>query len=75
MRCTMSNSLCSPGDGLMEAGLFYSQSGPLLHSLMISPALALQMGLGKTVQAIAVASAYRDEWPVLVIAPSSLRGE
>lgn len=24
-------------------------------------------------QAIAVASAYRDEWPVLIIAPSSLR--
>lgn len=35
----------------------------------------LQMGLGKTVQAIALASAYRDEWPVLVVAPSSLRGE
>lgn len=34
----------------------------------------LQMGLGKTVQAIALASAYRDEWPVLVVAPSSLRG-
>lgn len=33
-----------------------------------------QMGLGKTVQAIALASAYRDEWPVLIIAPSSLRG-
>lgn len=33
------------------------------------------MGLGKTVQAIALASAYRDEWPVLVVAPSSLRGE
>lgn len=29
---------------------------------------------GKTVQAIAVAAAYRDEWPLLVIAPSSLRG-
>ena len=25
-------------------------------------------------QAIAVAAAYRDEWPLLVIAPSSLRG-
>ena len=33
-----------------------------------------EMGLGKTVQAIAVAAAYRDEWPVLIIAPSSLRG-
>ena len=29
----------------------------------------------QTVQAIAVMSAYRDEWPVLIIAPSSLRGE
>lgn len=26
-------------------------------------------------QAIAVAAAYRDEWPLLVIAPSSLRGQ
>jgi len=31
------------------------------------------MGLGKTVQALALAAAYRDEWPGLVIAPSSLR--
>ena len=27
-----------------------------------------------TVQAIAIAAAFRDEWPCLVIAPSSLRG-
>ncbi|ONM59984.1 chromatin remodeling factor18 [Zea mays] len=31
------------------------------------------MGLGKTLQAIAVASCLRDAWPVLVISPSSLR--
>jgi len=31
------------------------------------------MGLGKTIQAIAVASIYRSEWPVLVVCPSSLR--
>ena len=33
-----------------------------------------QMGLGKTVQAIAVAACYREEWPVLVLVPTSLRG-
>ena len=33
-----------------------------------------QMGLGKTVQAIAVAACYREEWPVLILAPTSLRG-
>uniref|UniRef100_A0A674NFV4 Zinc finger RANBP2-type containing 3 n=1 Tax=Takifugu rubripes TaxID=31033 RepID=A0A674NFV4_TAKRU len=31
------------------------------------------MGLGKTVQAIAVASAFRKEWPLLVVVPSSLK--
>jgi hypothetical protein len=31
------------------------------------------MGLGKTVQAIALAACYRDEWPALVVAPSALR--
>lgn len=31
------------------------------------------MGLGKTVQAIAVAYAFRKEWPLLVVAPSSLK--
>uniref|UniRef100_A0A674NLM9 Zinc finger RANBP2-type containing 3 n=1 Tax=Takifugu rubripes TaxID=31033 RepID=A0A674NLM9_TAKRU len=33
----------------------------------------VQMGLGKTVQAIAVASAFRKEWPLLVVVPSSLK--
>lgn len=31
------------------------------------------MGLGKTIQAIAVASYYNHDWPLLVICPSSLR--
>ncbi|KAK7388093.1 hypothetical protein VNO78_22898 [Psophocarpus tetragonolobus] len=35
--------------------------------------LADEMGLGKTLQAIAVASCVQDSWPVLIIAPSSLR--
>ncbi|KAH7546640.1 hypothetical protein FEM48_Zijuj01G0222900 [Ziziphus jujuba var. spinosa] len=35
--------------------------------------LADEMGLGKTLQAIAVASCIRDSWPVLIMAPSSLR--
>ena len=33
----------------------------------------LQMGLGKTLQAISVAYYYRSEWPLLIIVPSSLR--
>ena len=32
-----------------------------------------EMGLGKTIQAIAAALYYRADWPVLVIAPSSVR--
>lgn len=35
--------------------------------------LADEMGLGKTLQAIAVAACIRDSWPVLILAPSSLR--
>ncbi|XP_057958933.1 uncharacterized protein LOC131151656 isoform X2 [Malania oleifera] len=35
--------------------------------------LADEMGLGKTLQAIAVTACVRDSWPVLILAPSSLR--
>ena len=35
--------------------------------------LADEMGVGKTVQAIGIALAYKDEWPVLIICPSSLK--
>ncbi|UYV83107.1 SMARCAL1, partial [Cordylochernes scorpioides] len=35
--------------------------------------LADDMGLGKTIQAIAIADYYRKEWPLLIIAPSSMR--
>ncbi|EOA37840.1 hypothetical protein CARUB_v10011429mg [Capsella rubella] len=35
--------------------------------------LADEMGLGKTLQAIAVTTCVRESWPVLIIAPSSLR--
>ena len=33
-----------------------------------------QMGLGKTVQALALMAAYESEWPALVLVPTSLRG-
>lgn len=32
-----------------------------------------EMGVGKTIQAIAIAYLYRRDWPVVVICPSSLR--
>eukprot|EP00250_Pteridium_aquilinum_P008253 c17804_g2_i1 orf=317-2359(-) len=35
--------------------------------------IADEMGLGKTLQAIAFTTCFVDEWPVLVITPSSLR--
>ncbi|VDQ16980.1 unnamed protein product [Trichobilharzia regenti] len=31
------------------------------------------MGLGKTIQSLAIAFAYYSEWPLLIIAPSSVR--
>ena len=33
-----------------------------------------EMGLGKTVQAIGIMACYKDEWPCIIITPSSLRG-
>nr|DBA19612.1 TPA: hypothetical protein GDO54_015415 [Pyxicephalus adspersus] len=35
--------------------------------------LADDMGLGKTIQAICMAAYYKKEWPLLVVAPSSVR--
>lgn len=35
--------------------------------------LADEMGVGKTIQSLAIISVYRHEWPFLVICPSSLR--
>ena len=35
--------------------------------------LADDMGLGKTLQALAVMSHYRNNWPLLIICPSSVR--
>ncbi|KAK9794347.1 hypothetical protein WJX73_008577, partial [Symbiochloris irregularis] len=35
--------------------------------------LADEMGVGKTVQAIALACCYRESWPLLVVVPASLR--
>lgn len=32
-----------------------------------------EMGLGKTVQACALLKCYEDDWPALIVAPSSLR--
>ncbi|CAG5130671.1 unnamed protein product, partial [Candidula unifasciata] len=35
--------------------------------------IADEMGLGKTIQAISVAYFYKDEWPLLIVVPSSLK--
>ncbi len=35
--------------------------------------IADEMGLGKTIQAITVARYYREDWPLLIVCPSSLR--
>ena len=35
--------------------------------------LADAMGVGKTIQAIAMASCFKEEWPLLIVAPASLR--
>ena len=35
--------------------------------------LADEMGVGKTVQALGIALSYKEEWPILIICPSSLK--
>ena len=35
--------------------------------------LADEMGLGKTIQALALAAHYRKDWPLLIVAPSSVK--
>ena len=40
---------------------------------MTDPKVGDEMGLGKTVQACALMWCYREEWPALIVAPSSLR--
>ena len=35
--------------------------------------LADEMGVGKTVQALGIALAYKEDWPILIICPSSLK--
>ena len=35
--------------------------------------VADEMGVGKTVQALAISACYADEWPLLVVAPASMR--
>uniref|UniRef100_A0A2K6AWE0 Zinc finger RANBP2-type containing 3 n=1 Tax=Macaca nemestrina TaxID=9545 RepID=A0A2K6AWE0_MACNE len=47
----------------------------ILNSLFSVPVFFffLFMGLGKTIQAIGIAYFYKEEWPLLIVVPSSLR--
>jgi SNF2 family DNA or RNA helicase len=31
------------------------------------------MGVGKTIQALSIAYIYKNDWPLLIVAPSSIR--
>jgi len=35
--------------------------------------IADDMGLGKTIQALGIAHYYRNDWPLLIVAPSSMK--
>lgn len=56
--------------GLMEYQLEGVSDGMRREGRIL---LADEMGLGKTLQALSLAAQYREEWPVLVVCPSSLR--
>ncbi|NWS69801.1 ZRAB3 endonuclease, partial [Crotophaga sulcirostris] len=59
-----------------EKGIIFAlqRSGRLLFLILFFLFLFFsQMGLGKTIQAIAVSYYYKNEWPLLIVVPSSLR--
>ncbi len=58
------------GGGLTAATLSLSRYSIARRGRVL---LADDMGLGKTIQSIAIACYYRDEWPLLVVCPSSVR--
>uniref|UniRef100_A0A8C9N7W1 Zinc finger RANBP2-type containing 3 n=1 Tax=Serinus canaria TaxID=9135 RepID=A0A8C9N7W1_SERCA len=60
-----------------EKGIIFalqrSGSRLLVLILFFSFIFISQMGLGKTIQAIAISYYYKNEWPLLIVVPSSLR--
>ncbi|NXH86211.1 ZRAB3 endonuclease, partial [Edolisoma coerulescens] len=59
-----------------EKGIIFAlqRSGRLLVLMLVFCFLFFsQMGLGKTIQAIAISYYYKNEWPLLIVVPSSLR--
>lgn len=53
--------------------LMLSEQKLLVLMLLFSFLFFSQMGLGKTIQAIAISYYYKNEWPLLIVVPSSLR--
>lgn len=72
-----------PVEALVAAGVPAPLAAALLPFQRSGVAFALarggralvadEMGVGKTVQALAIAAAYRAEWPLLIVCPASLR--
>ncbi|NXK10249.1 ZRAB3 endonuclease, partial [Herpetotheres cachinnans] len=59
-----------------EKGIIFAlqRNGRLLFLIFFFSFLFFsQMGLGKTIQAIAISYYYKNEWPLLIVVPSSLR--
>ena len=59
----------------LESCLFPFQREGVEFALSVGGRVILgdEMGLGKTLQALALIGAYSDDWPALVLCPSSLR--
>ncbi|XP_033761887.1 SWI/SNF-related matrix-associated actin-dependent regulator of chromatin subfamily A-like protein 1 [Pecten maximus] len=73
-RTIASADLSKIDQGLVDALLPFQRTGVEFGIHMNGRVLiADDMGLGKTIQAICLSSYYRDEWPLLVVAPSSVR--
>lgn len=69
MRFTLSN-----GDTLIES-LYPFQKECVEYALQKRGRILIgdEMGVGKTIEALAICAVYKDNWPILILCPSSLK--
>lgn len=69
------DSLLSRIDPVLVDSLFEFQKEGIVFGISRHGRVLIadDMGLGKTIQALGIAHYYRNEWPLLIVSPSSMR--